>query len=113
MSVLCVCVRFVLVCRRARTCDCDAASREHLYSSFEMFDPVRDCRMELWFITDKHTNTQLSTTHKRLSTLQDTVCRHTICCHINVNQRLTAPTHTNTCVPAYDNRAKWTLKRSK
>lgn len=57
MSVLCVCVRFVLVCRRARTCDCDAASREHLYSSFEMFDPVRDCRMELWFITDKHTNT--------------------------------------------------------
>ena len=35
------------------TCDCEAASREHLYSSLEIFDPIRGSRMELWFITDK------------------------------------------------------------
>lgn len=36
------------------TCNCDAASREHLYSSLEVFDPVRGGWMELWFITDKY-----------------------------------------------------------
>lgn len=35
------------------TCDCDAASGEHLHSRFEMFDPVRGGGMELWFVTDK------------------------------------------------------------
>lgn len=105
---VCVCL---CVCRCARTCDCDAASREHLYSSFEMFDPVRYRRMKLWFITDKHTNTRLSTTHKRLSTLQDTVCRHTICCHINMWIRGWLHQRTPTHVLAYDHRAQWTLKR--
>lgn len=33
------------------SCNCDAASREHLYSSLDIFDPVRGSRMELWFIT--------------------------------------------------------------
>lgn len=35
------------------TCDCDTAGGEHLYGRFELFDPVRGRRVELWFVADK------------------------------------------------------------
>lgn len=35
------------------TCDCDAASGEHLYGSFELFDPVRGRRVQLRFVADR------------------------------------------------------------
>lgn len=35
------------------TCDCDTASGEHLYGGFEVFDPVRGRRVELWFVADR------------------------------------------------------------
>lgn len=38
---------------RSFTCDCDTASGEHLYGGFEVFDPVRGRRVELWFVADR------------------------------------------------------------
>lgn len=35
------------------TCDCDTAGGEHLHGSFELFDPVRGRRVELWFVADR------------------------------------------------------------
>lgn len=47
----------ICVCVMQSTCNCDAASGEHLDSGLDVFDPVRGSRMELWFIAGKQKQT--------------------------------------------------------